>query len=81
MIADLAAATALLTLEGMLLDEQDWEGWLALYEADAEFWMPAWKSETQPTEDPLRELSLIYYPDRTGLEDRVQRICAQRAAQ
>ncbi len=35
MIADLAAATAQLTLEGMLLDEQDWDGWLALYEADA----------------------------------------------
>ena len=71
---DLAEASALLALEGMLLDEQDWDGWLALYEEDAEFWMPAWKSESRPTEDPQRELSLIYYPDRAGLEDRVQRI-------
>ena len=70
----LAEAVALLNLEGMLLDEQDWDAWLALYEEDAEFWMPAWKSETEPTGDPLRELSMIYYDSRAGLEDRVQRI-------
>jgi 3-phenylpropionate/cinnamic acid dioxygenase small subunit len=74
MSKELADATALLTLEAMLLDEQDWDAWLALYEEDAEFWMPAWKSETEPTEDPLRELSMIYYADRAGLEDRIQRI-------
>ena len=71
---ELAEAVALLNLEGMLLDEQDWDGWLALYEEDAEFWMPAWKSETEPTADPLKELSMIYYAGRSGLEDRVQRI-------
>ena len=74
MIADLAEATALLHREAMLLDEQDWDAWLALYEEDAEFWMPAWKSESRPTEDPMRELSMIYYAGRAGLEDRVQRI-------
>ena len=74
MSALLAEANALLTLEGMLLDEQDWDAWLALYVEEAEFWMPAWKSETEPTTDPLRELSLIYYSGRAGLEDRVQRI-------
>ena len=74
MIADLAQAAAVLHLEAMLLDEQDWDAWLALYAEDAEFWMPAWKSESQPTEDPMRELSLIYYAGRSGLEDRVQRI-------
>lgn len=74
MSAALEEALALISLEGMLLDEQDWDGWLALYEEDAVFWMPAWKSETQPTVDPLRELSLIYYANRAGLEDRVQRI-------
>jgi len=74
MSGDLTQATALLSLEAMLLDEQDWDAWLALYEADAEFWMPAWKSESEPTGDPQRELSLIYYDSRAGLEDRVQRI-------
>ena len=71
---DLAEAVALLNLEAMLLDEQDWDGWLSLYEEDAEFWMPAWKSETEPTTDPMKELSMIYYAGRSGLEDRVQRI-------
>ena len=75
----LAEAVALLNLEGLLLDEQDWDAWLALYEEDAEFWMPAWKSETEPTADPLRELSLIYYAGRSGLEDRVQRIRSGRS--
>jgi len=74
MRADLAEVTALLHQEAMLLDEQDWDGWLALYDEDAEFWMPAWKSETEPTTDPMRELSMIYYSGRAGLEDRVQRI-------
>lgn len=74
MSADLREATALLTLEAMLLDEQDWDAWLALYTEDAEFWMPAWKSESEPTADPQRELSLIYYDSRAGLEERVQRI-------
>jgi len=74
MKVDLAQATALLNLEAMLLDERDWDGWLALYEEDAEFWMPAWKSETEQTGDPMRELSMIYYAGRSGLEDRVQRI-------
>lgn len=72
--ANTAAAAALLALEGLLLDEQRWDEWLALYTEDAEFWMPAWKSADQPTEDPQRELSMIYYASRAGLEDRVQRI-------
>lgn len=74
MRADLAEVTTLLHLEAMMLDEQDWDGWLALYDEDAEFWMPAWKSETEPTTDPMKELSMIYYAGRSGLEDRVQRI-------
>jgi len=74
MSAGLQEASALLSLEAMLLDEQDWDAWLALYVEDAEFWMPACKSEAEPTGDPLRELSLIYYDSRAGLEERVQRI-------
>ena len=75
----LAEAAALLNLEAMLLDEQDWDAWLALYAEDAEFWMPAWKSETEPTSDPTKELSMIYYAGRSGLEDRVQRIRSGRS--
>ena len=64
----------LLYTEGRLLDAQDWDAWLALYLEDAEYWVPAWNGEHELTGDPQSEVSLIYYPDRTGLEDRVFRI-------
>jgi 3-phenylpropionate/cinnamic acid dioxygenase small subunit len=66
-------AEALLTREALLLDRGDWDDWLALYAEDATFWMPAWRDELHPTEDPDRELSLIYYKGRRNLEDRVWR--------
>lgn len=60
--------------EAMLLDDRDWEAWLDMYSADAEFWMPAWDDDGRLTTDPRREISLMYYPRRDGLEDRVFRI-------
>ena len=63
-----------LSLEGYFLDVKRWDDWLDLYAKDAEFWVPAWKGDLSVTEDPMRELSLIYYPNRAGLEDRVFRI-------
>jgi 3-phenylpropionate/cinnamic acid dioxygenase small subunit len=68
-----AEAEALLTREALLLDRGDWDDWLALYTEDAIFWMPAWRDELNPTEDPDRELSLIYHKGRRNLEDRVWR--------
>jgi len=66
-------AEDLLYREAALLDEGAWDEWLALYTEDAVFWMPAWRDEETPTADPDRELSLIYYDGRRGLEDRVVR--------
>jgi 3-phenylpropionate/cinnamic acid dioxygenase small subunit len=68
------AAEDLLYREAMLLDNQDWDGWLALYLGDAQFWAPAWRDETTPTKDPTSELSLIYYQGKRNLEDRVWRV-------
>jgi 3-phenylpropionate/cinnamic acid dioxygenase small subunit len=68
-----ADAEDLLYREAALLDEGAWDDWLALYTEDAVFWMPAWRDELTPTSDPDRELSLIYYEGRRGLEDRVVR--------
>lgn len=65
---------ALLYHEALLLDSGDYDAWLALYTPDCVFWMPAWRSEAEQTEDPDRELSLIYYHGRGNLEDRVRRI-------
>jgi 3-phenylpropionate/cinnamic acid dioxygenase small subunit len=67
-------AEDLLYREAALLDEGAWDEWLALYAEDAVFWVPAWRGEATPTSDPDRELSLIYYESRAGLEDRVFRV-------
>ena len=67
-------ARKLLALEGLALDRKDWDLWLSLYMPEASYWVPAWSDEGEPTSDPRRELSLIYYRDRGGLEDRVFRL-------
>lgn len=69
-----ADAAAILYREALLLDRLDFDPWLALYTPDCLFWMPAWRDDGTQTEDPDRELSLIYYRGRRNLEDRVQRI-------
>jgi 3-phenylpropionate/cinnamic acid dioxygenase small subunit len=67
-------AATLLYREALLLDQGNFEDWLDLYTADCLFWMPAWRDDGTQTENPDRELSLIFYRGRRNLEDRVQRI-------
>ena len=69
-----ADAARILHQEALLLDRLDFDPWIALYTSDCVFWMPAWRDDGTQTEDPERELSLIYYKGRRNLEDRVQRI-------
>jgi len=64
----------LLYREGASLDAQRWDDWLALYTEDCELWMPAWDGDHELTQDPKREMSLIYYDSRVGLEERIVRI-------
>ena len=68
------AAENLLYREALLIDTQRFAEWLELFTPDVEFWMPAWRDENSVTEDPDRELSLIYYKGRRNLEDRVMRL-------
>jgi benzoate/toluate 1,2-dioxygenase beta subunit len=70
---------AFLYREARLLDDRQWDEWLTSYAEDATYWMPAWDDDDQLTEDPHSEISLIYYPDRGGLEDRVFRIKTERS--
>ncbi len=70
----LSRVSALLFEEAAALDEQRWDDWLALFTPDIEYWMPAWDSEHEMTQDPTSEISLMYYSDRSGLEDRIWRI-------
>jgi 3-phenylpropionate/cinnamic acid dioxygenase small subunit len=71
---DLAEAEALLIQEAACLDERRWDDWLALFSADARFWVPAWKDYSSTTNDPETELSLIYYTERARLEERIWRL-------
>lgn len=64
----------LLFTEARHIDRREWDEWLALYDENAEYWVPAWDSSYEYTQDPDREVSLIYYSDRSGLEDRIFRI-------
>ncbi|GAA5179339.1 benzoate 1,2-dioxygenase small subunit [Modicisalibacter zincidurans] len=65
--------------EARLLDDRDWDAWLECYSKDVVFWMPAWDDDDRLTEDPQSEISLIYYPNREGLEDRIYRIKTERS--
>lgn len=65
--------------EARLLDDRQWDEWLACYSPHVVYWMPAWRDNDTLSNDPQREISLIYYPNREGLEDRVYRIKTERS--
>jgi len=66
--------------EARALDDRDFEGWLEFYAPQAEYWMPAWDDDDTLTTDPQREISLIWYGNKGGLEDRVFRIRTERSS-
>lgn len=66
--------------EARFLDDEQWDDWLECYAPQTSFWMPAWDDNDQLTENHQTEISLIYYPDRQGLEDRVFRIKTERSS-
>jgi benzoate/toluate 1,2-dioxygenase subunit beta len=71
---------AVLFQEARLLDDRDWDSWLEMYDPQAEYWAPAWADDGELTDDPQTQVSLIYYPNRGGLEDRVFRIRTDRSS-
>ncbi|ASY57637.1 MULTISPECIES: benzoate 1,2-dioxygenase small subunit [Sinorhizobium] len=73
------AICAFLYREARLLDDREWDEWLTCYAPDVTYWMPAWDDDDQITDDPQSQISLIYYPNRDGLEDRVFRIKTERS--
>ena len=79
MTISLEAARAFLYREARLLDDRAWDEWLTCYAPDVTYWMPAWDDDDRLTEDPQSQISLIYYADRDGLEDRVFRIKTERS--
>ena len=71
---------AFLYLESRLLDDEQWDEWLTYYDPNVEFWMPAWDDDDKLVTDPLQEISLMYYPNRAGLDDRIFRIKTERSS-
>ncbi|UJW77027.1 benzoate 1,2-dioxygenase small subunit [Rhizobium sp. SL42] len=70
---------AFLFREARFLDDRQWDEWLTCYAPDVTYWMPAWDDDDAITEDPHSQISLIFYPNRDGLEDRVFRIKTERS--
>lgn len=79
MTVTLDQITAFLYREARLLDDRQWDEWLECYSPKVTFWMPAWDDDDQLVEDPQSQISLIYYPNREGLEDRIFRIKTERS--
>ena len=71
---------AFLFREARLLDDKQFEEWLECYAPDAEYWVPSWDDDNTLTANPKNEISLIYYANRGGLEDRVFRIKTERSS-
>jgi benzoate/toluate 1,2-dioxygenase subunit beta len=66
--------------EARYLDDREFDRWLDCYAADSEFWMPSWDVDDTLVTDPQTEVSLMYYNNRGGLEDRVFRIKTDRSS-
>ena len=77
---NIEAVSQFLYREARFLDDEEWDNWITCYAPTASFWMPSWDNFDKLTEDPQSEISLIYYPDRQGLEDRVFRIKTERSS-
>jgi benzoate/toluate 1,2-dioxygenase subunit beta len=74
------AVQAFLYQEARAQAEKRWADWLAFYAPDASYFMPSWDDDDKLTTDPQNEVSLIYYPNKQGLEDRVFRIETERSS-
>ncbi len=74
-----AIATEVIVLEGSYLDRKQWKEWLQLYSEDVVYWVPAWRSEYEETDDPNTQVSVIYHDSRVGLEERVTRIESRKS--
>jgi 3-phenylpropionate/cinnamic acid dioxygenase small subunit len=69
----LAECERFLLHEARLLDEGRFDEWLALFTADAWYWVPS-----QPNQDNPRDTISLMYDDRRLLETRVRRLASAR---
>jgi len=71
---------AFLYKESRLLDDKKWDEWLEQYDEKVEYWIPSWDIDGTLVNNPQEGISLMYYPNREGLEDRVFRIQTNRSS-
>lgn len=67
-------AESFLFLEASHLDQHRWSQWLELFTDDCRFWVPAWRSEHEPTDDPRTQASLVFAAGKRRLAERVTRV-------
>jgi benzoate/toluate 1,2-dioxygenase beta subunit len=79
-VSVLNEVSAFLYGEARLLDDRQWADWLECYSPDCSYWMPAWTDDDELVTDPHSQISLIYYANRQGLEDRVYRLETERSS-
>jgi 3-phenylpropionate/cinnamic acid dioxygenase small subunit len=70
---DVQACEQFLVHEARLLDEARFDEWLALFTADAWYWVPS-----QPNQANPRDTVSLIYDDRRLLETRVRRLASPR---
>ena len=70
---DVAACEQFLIHEARLLDEARFDEWLALFTADAWYWVPSQSGQKSP-----RDTISLIYDDRRLLETRVRRLSSPR---
>jgi 3-phenylpropionate/cinnamic acid dioxygenase small subunit len=70
---DVAECERFLVHEARLLDEGRFDEWLALFTADAWYWVPL-----EPNQKSPRETISLIYDDRRLLETRVRRLASPR---
>lgn len=76
----LERSVELINREARYLDRQQWQEWLDLYEPDSWFWVPAWDEDGRPTDDPRSQISLLFYDQKLGIEERIARIRSGRSS-
>ena len=70
---DLARCQQFLMHEARLLDESKFDDWLALFTADAWYWVPS-----EPNQDNPHDTVSLMYDDRRLLETRIRRLASPR---
>lgn len=66
--------------EADAVDMQRWSEWLSLFTDDVEYWVPAWDSEHEITNNPKTEVSLIYLTGKAAIADRLWRFTSGQSA-